>query len=391
MNDIRRQQGFSLIELMIALVLGLLVTGAVIQLFLATSQTGRAQEAMSRIQETGRFALEIMKPRFRLAGRTNACVVDMEVSNHLDPDGAGYVDKLFDPAEAIVGWEYDDTGPDDTYSVGTTFAAAGTGAAGDWANADGDALPEALAALAIPGSDVIVVKSAQAVRGLTACNNNNVNRNSININWNTGGNGCNAEGPDQAPLSAADMERLLPQRGLVLVTDCSSGGDLFQRTSRSDSAVLTSGNMQGASPGNVTGNWSTQYGETMQVFTLGVRAYFVGVNGFGEPALYELNYGSAGAGATPEELVSGIESMQLLFGEETAGGVVYRTADEVTDTGDIASIVVEILVRSTVPADSESETGPFAVLGTDVSTPADRRLRKTFRMTVAARNRIETI
>lgn len=62
------ERGFSLVELMIALVLGLVLLGGVIQVFLSSRQTYSANEAMSRMQENGRFALEFMARSARLAG-----------------------------------------------------------------------------------------------------------------------------------------------------------------------------------------------------------------------------------------------------------------------------------------------------------------------------------
>ncbi|WP_054341852.1 PilW family protein [Neptunomonas antarctica] len=67
----RGQGGFSLIELMIALVLGLIIVGAVINAFLAMSQTYKVQDALSRAQESGRFALELVSQELRMAGFTD--------------------------------------------------------------------------------------------------------------------------------------------------------------------------------------------------------------------------------------------------------------------------------------------------------------------------------
>ncbi len=64
----RTERGFSIVELMIALVLGLILLGGVIQVFLSSRQTYSANEAMSRMQENGRFALEFMARSARLAG-----------------------------------------------------------------------------------------------------------------------------------------------------------------------------------------------------------------------------------------------------------------------------------------------------------------------------------
>lgn len=67
----QQQGGFSLVELMIALVLGLVIVGAVINAFLSMSQTYKVQDALSRSQESGRFALELISQELRMAGFTN--------------------------------------------------------------------------------------------------------------------------------------------------------------------------------------------------------------------------------------------------------------------------------------------------------------------------------
>ncbi|MDG4559696.1 MAG: PilW family protein [Candidatus Competibacter sp.] len=63
-----RQGGFTLVEIMVALVLGLLVVNAVIQVFLGTQQSGRIQQAASRMQEDGRLVVDLMTRYIRLAG-----------------------------------------------------------------------------------------------------------------------------------------------------------------------------------------------------------------------------------------------------------------------------------------------------------------------------------
>ncbi len=60
-NSMRRQQlGLSLVELMVALVLGLVLMTGIIQVFLSSRQTYASNEAMARMQENGRFALEFI-------------------------------------------------------------------------------------------------------------------------------------------------------------------------------------------------------------------------------------------------------------------------------------------------------------------------------------------
>ena len=64
----RAQAGFGLIELMIALVLGLLVMGAAFAVFQSNQSTFRANEGINRIQEGARVAFELMSRDIRAAG-----------------------------------------------------------------------------------------------------------------------------------------------------------------------------------------------------------------------------------------------------------------------------------------------------------------------------------
>ena len=51
----RSQQGITLIELMIALVIGLLATGAMLKVYVDSSRLYRFNEGLARIQENGRL------------------------------------------------------------------------------------------------------------------------------------------------------------------------------------------------------------------------------------------------------------------------------------------------------------------------------------------------
>lgn len=68
----RRSDGFSLIELMVAMVLGLLVAGAALAILQSNQATYRSNEGLNRIQENARIAFELMSRDIRAAGGT-AC------------------------------------------------------------------------------------------------------------------------------------------------------------------------------------------------------------------------------------------------------------------------------------------------------------------------------
>jgi len=64
----RKQRGLSLIELMVAMLIGLVITGAVLQVFISNKSTFVMQDAMSRLQENGRFAVQHLAAEIRVAG-----------------------------------------------------------------------------------------------------------------------------------------------------------------------------------------------------------------------------------------------------------------------------------------------------------------------------------
>lgn len=72
--------GFSLIELMIALVLGLLLIAGALSIFLAAREAFRVTEDLSRVQESGRVAFDLLARDVREAGG-NHCANAVRVAN----------------------------------------------------------------------------------------------------------------------------------------------------------------------------------------------------------------------------------------------------------------------------------------------------------------------
>lgn len=63
----RPQSGLTLIELMVAMVLGLVVAAGIITIFMSTSSSNRAQTQLARLQEEGRFAVTRLKQDLSMA------------------------------------------------------------------------------------------------------------------------------------------------------------------------------------------------------------------------------------------------------------------------------------------------------------------------------------
>lgn len=136
----RRQRGVGLVEVMISLVIGLVLLGALAYFFLGSQQMNRTHDDVSRMQESGRNAMEVLGNAIRQAGY------------RLDVDQFLYVDLV--------------------KNIGAIAATngAGTGAS---------ALPDTIT---IRHDPTWVPDAANPVRGLEAdCLGANVSTNTISI------------------------------------------------------------------------------------------------------------------------------------------------------------------------------------------------------------------
>lgn len=334
MQSPSRQRGVSLVELMVAMVLGLLVLGAVLQLFLASRQAYRTNEALARVQDSGRFALEFLDFDLRNAGYKGECIAP--VNNLLDPDGEGYEARLFDAGQAVFGWN---------------------DGAGDYA-ADLNGY--------LAGTDVLLIKHAANASGVAASGNTPANANTINL-----------DGPSG-----------VAQGTIILVAD-PTGCDLFQNRSNAAASTLTRGST--GEPGNLnpgSHEFSHAYGPDMQILAFHSALYYVGAGSAGLPSLRRLRF-DRGNTLVDEELVEGVLDLQVLYGVDTAGNRqagAYLRADQVTDWDAVVAARVSLLVSSVeINVASDAQTVVFN--GSDVLVP-DRRLALVFSATTALRNRL---
>lgn len=68
-----RQRGFTLVEILVALAIGALLTVGFVQIFSGSKKTYLVQDNLSRLQENGRFAMDFLSQDIRMAGfRQNA-------------------------------------------------------------------------------------------------------------------------------------------------------------------------------------------------------------------------------------------------------------------------------------------------------------------------------
>ncbi|MBF0270708.1 MAG: PilW family protein [Magnetococcales bacterium] len=347
----QRQQGFSLLEILIALGVGLIVITGMLTILSSTKQTYRLHDNLARIQENGRFAMELLSRELRMAGYWG-CVSDVTPINVLVTPNA-------------FSWAFNTqvTGFDNS-----TYAS--------W--------PAAFRSAALPGTDAIVVSGIDPTAYTVESHN-----------------------PCSAQFKIAQSHDLNPDE-VAFVTDCVQGA-IFQITNANQNNRTLVHNSGTGSIGNVTkclgGNCGGACASAWHAYPPGsmlarirAMAFFIGTGLNGEPALYweMLNRGDSTSRA---ELVNGVENMQILYGLDTDSDHVanqYLTANAVEGSGNwsqIVSVRIGLLLRSPENVRSAPDTTPYTLAETVIATsstpvthPADSRLRKVATTTIQLRN-----
>ena len=125
----RRSLGFTLVELMVSLVLGLIVTGAALAMFMTNQRVYTTTESLGRVQENVRTAYELMARDMREVAGT-PCEADLPVVNILNSPNSRWWSTLdgrvrgFDGATAFSSVY---TG-DEAFSTAAGVRLAGTDA-----------------------------------------------------------------------------------------------------------------------------------------------------------------------------------------------------------------------------------------------------------------------
>ncbi|HZF32012.1 MAG TPA: PilW family protein [Gammaproteobacteria bacterium] len=369
-NIQRSQRGLTLVELMVALLIGLLLTGGAIQVFLANRAAFAFNESMQRVQENGRFALDTLMFNSRMAGYIG-CLSGVNVFNNVT-NGATSV--AFNYAQAVTGFEAVGTSQGDTFAAGAIDPNNSTNAA-KWA-------PNLVAPMlnnAVEGSDVLVVRNVNPVSHALV-------------------GAFNSGTAVFAGATPADYAR----GDIAIVSDCAKAS-VFQVTGVTDTTAggvtrVDLAHAAAGTPGNSLASWNTdqQYADGAQVARAETWAYYVGRGSGGHPALFQLRLqttsGSTQSALGPaEELVDDVDTMQVRYGvDNDADNDVdaYFDADDVTNWANVVSVRIGLLMRAPEEYGSDVDTRTYLVNETVFDPSDDRRIRQVFTMTNGLRNRL---
>lgn len=360
--------GFSLIELMVAMLLSLILGGAVLQVYLVNKRTFVSQDQNAQVQEAGRFAVEFMARDLRMAGLLGCASVDQpkklseRVKNVLNDSSFPYDIEI-----GIRGFEAPGSAPGKSLTLSAVDPLPEAGGS-KWS----PALPAPLAGKVLPGSDVVVVSGIEPE------------------SW-----------PLVSPFTKGSQifvatPNAIQGGDILMVTDCNQAM-IFQATSVNADSSNVIGAAKKMNPGNsapIAQGKDGPFVDGSQVSRVRSFAFYLGRGEDGAPSLIRESLQTTSASAATlvrEELIGHVETLQITYGIDTNADFVidnFDTAAKVIDWTQVRAVRLGLLLRSPQAILPEPASGAYAVGGVAVTAPADRRQRRVFPMTVSLRNRL---
>lgn len=373
-------RGLSLIEILIALAIGSLLILGLVQVFSASRTAYQLSEGMARSQENARFAMEYLQRDIRMAGHYG-CVNDQ---SHMQVPGA--LTRHFADATpgtngiafpiSVHGYDANGTAPGGSVTLSTPTPG--------WTPELPAALLDPLLSPApSPGSDIIELRFL-GNEGVPVGEITNPTTTSTSITI-----------KDPSERWPTLTENGVASPTMFGIADCSYV-DVFAASA----VTPATGTVIVDQP--ITRYTPQPAGQTM-LYRAESLVYYIAPNATGVPALWRGRSNTAGTYST-EELVEGIENLQLLFGldsvpdldaappsgfvaqQQPASAVLPDT--EVTWRG-VGQVQVGLLAASPNRAAATQATAPpRTALGVSFDTPDDGNYRASYEATIALRNRL---
>ena len=388
----RRQNhgGFSLVEMMIAMALGSVVTLGVVQLYTTNARSYALLQGQSRLQESARFAFAVIGRSIREAGY-RGCFFDPEAL-HMPDDGLPYE---FDIRTGIVGYDGNPDGrwnPPLTPLPGTRDGVDTNVWAPDDLRVRGRDYRGARRGIdrgrLLWGSDLLTLRHLSGVdRSITTPVSTPAEPVTL----------ASSQPPDAfafdrghfAMLHDCEKARVLRITGLT-----ESGGITTLDHPRDD----TDGRSHGASQLAM----ADSFGTDAAVSAIESHTYFLAPSiGLGARGSRTLSLWRKSGIEYPVELVEGIEDLQLGYGIDSDQDLVpdrYVDASSVVDWRQVRRVQVTLVVSSVDDAGLTTDAGMVHACGEALNADGDTRLcypgenydgqlRRSFTRTFTLRNR----
>lgn len=343
----RRRRGFSLVELMIAMALGLIVAGGIVSVVLATSASSVVQTQLAKLQEEGRFAVASLTADLRMANAQYCSNVGGQ-SSPLS-NGVMSLDRYLRAPQVLVSGatlqaaladnstKWGSTSGSNTYPAApvAAFTLPSFLALRGYDCTVGACTPDdpSVAGLPtqgktvgqrVPGSAAITLRYLDGTRGWTLDGINSV----VTLSGNTVAKVTVAPQAGEPPLSS------YVTGDLMMLADCNAA-QVFSATLSGGTFTPTANLTAVSRPSGVSPRLF-DFNRDMRTVT-----YYLQVvgdnNGNTTGALMKRVNGVAA------EVVRGVERMDFLYGVmDTAGNTSYRTAAEIDSATACASSTVTV-------------------------------------------------
>ena len=336
----RTQSGFSLVELMVASTVGLIILGVIGSVYDNSKQVARVNDTISRLQENGRFAIQLLDRDLRMAGFKGCGGPTIAPVNVLNTTSFLY-----------------------QYDVGLTGNKA---SGGGWLPALDSALTS-LSPSPVAGADVVTMRYIDGP-GVPL---------SARMASSTG----TLQVSPGSPLATGDI---------LLVADCAASAIFRVTNFAAGTGVISHAAAVGAAPQNTTVDVGQIFGTDASVYRLVTKTYYLAASARKPTikALWSNTIPSYDGQPQPVEMVEGVERLLMLYGEDTDGDQAankYVAADAVGTWNNVVSAKA-LLLLATANDNMATSSQPYKFNGV-TTTPSDRRLRQSLTSMVTLRNR----
>lgn len=337
----KRQHGLTLIELLVAMGLGVFLITGVVNVFLANKDSTQVENSLARLQENGRIAMDLL-------------VADIQQSNYMGCNSAaGNIVTMADGVtfNGLLGFER---------------------LTGGWNPALPANLNAAFGGTARVGSDVIRLQQGVRLPITSAADISTAS----------------------TAVSVASNPSCIAQDNVVVIANCVTA-HVFRVTNTPACDGSATAFDFGASE-NTPSSMTTAYEAGSELMQFLERAWYVRDTGRRRTALNVPVFALYRRDGTVEnEMVEGVEYMQVLYGQQlAAGNLRYVPANDASlDMSQVVSVRVALLMQSFEPVLDANDDTAYQVLdqsidsaGTTYLHNGDRTLRRVFQTTVMLRN-----
>jgi len=377
-QESHRSHGFSLIELLIAMTLGLVLLTGMIAVFSSNKRSSELNTAMANIQENARFALSALGEDIRMSGY-QGCLDTRRGLPEVKATSAPIPQVGF----TIAGE------PNFDFSLSSTTGSVVVTET-EWVPALPGGFVPPMINPAVPGTHVLAVQFGSRIDSLLT--------GPINVGGVPSPNG-DVITEDNLGLDTGD---------LAMIANCDNV-DIFAVSNaqpNGDGQLL-----KHEAPLNRNGSLAAPYGLPNNIAVTRVmrfisNIYYIGDTGLENDsgdsirALYQQSFPYNDADKPPSEIVQGVENMRLSFGIRTNNTLQYVTADDPAfNPSQVESVQIGLIMSSWDHISDQDDQNTYVIAGQpiepakgsiDALTHAeDQRYRLVFNTTVKVRNRRE--